>query len=171
VSGERRAHLDAFRLMAVFLAHWDNKSANQRLQCLTPLDTHEGKGSAPYPCPEPFAIIQDGGATFGPRKVDVTQWREMDVWDDASRCTVSMRRFPWGGGTFVDAQISEGGRRLLAGQLSELSERQIADLFTGARFPEFEAGRWFGPSATVDAWVAAFREKVRQISEAGPCPS
>jgi hypothetical protein len=169
-AGEQREHLDAFRLMAVFLAHWDNKRANQRLQCLTPLD---GNGAPPSPahrCPEPMAIIQDGGATFGPRKVDVDQWREVRVWDDRASCRVSLRALPWGGGTFVDAQISEGGRRLLAAQLGSLTEHQIRDLFRWARFAEFEAGRWFGPSATVDAWVSAFREKVRQISEAGPCP-
>jgi hypothetical protein len=163
---ERRAQLDAFRLMAVFLAHWDNKSANQRLLCLTPLEASPPGGR----CREPFAILQDGGATFGPRKVDVTEWRTLRIWDDAAACRVSMRAMPWGGGTFVDTAISEAGRRLLAAQLGALSERQVRDLFVGARFPEFEAGRWFGPSSPVAAWVSAFREKVRQISEAGPCP-
>ena len=32
--GAPRAHVDALRLLAVFLAHWDNKSENQRLVCL-----------------------------------------------------------------------------------------------------------------------------------------
>ena len=32
--GASRARVDAFRLMAVFLAHWDNKAENQRLVCL-----------------------------------------------------------------------------------------------------------------------------------------
>src|SRR5206468_4506725 len=31
-----RADLDALRLLAVFLAHWDNKAGNQRLVCLDP---------------------------------------------------------------------------------------------------------------------------------------
>jgi hypothetical protein len=168
---ERRAHLDAFRLVAVFLAHWDNKRANQRLQCLTPLEDRDESLTGSERCPEPFALIHDGGATFGPRKVDLSQWQAIRIWDDASACRVSMRELPWGGGTFSDVQISEGGRRLIAAQLDSLSERQIRELFMGARFPEFEAGRWFGPSARLEAWVTAFREKVRQISEAGPCPS
>ena len=32
--GASRAEVDAFRLLAAFLAHWDNKSENQRLVCL-----------------------------------------------------------------------------------------------------------------------------------------
>ena len=31
--GAPRAHVDALRLLSVFLAHWDNKSENQRLVC------------------------------------------------------------------------------------------------------------------------------------------
>ena len=34
-----RADLDALRLLAVFLAHWDNKSENQRLVCLDDVPT------------------------------------------------------------------------------------------------------------------------------------
>ena len=37
--GAPREHLDALRLMAVFLAHWDNKSENQRLVCLSGNDS------------------------------------------------------------------------------------------------------------------------------------
>ena len=33
--GAPRAHVDALRLLAVFLAHWDNKAENQRLVCLS----------------------------------------------------------------------------------------------------------------------------------------
>src|SRR6185503_19260543 len=33
--GAPRAHVDALRLFAVFLAHWDNKAENQRLVCLS----------------------------------------------------------------------------------------------------------------------------------------
>ena len=31
--GATRAEIDALRLMAIFLHHWDNKSSNQRLTC------------------------------------------------------------------------------------------------------------------------------------------
>ena len=40
--GARRAEIDALRLIAVFLADWDNKSANQRLVCLPGGEDPEG---------------------------------------------------------------------------------------------------------------------------------
>jgi hypothetical protein len=162
--GAAGAELDAFRLMASFLVHWDNKADNQRLVCLD-LDGHFDQ-----PCPRPFAIIQDLGASFGPHKVDLEGWRSTPVWSDPAACRVSMRRLPFLGATFPDGVISEAGRRLLASLLSAMTERQILALFNGARFGAFEQGRWFGPSAGERAWADAFRDKVRQIVEAGPCP-
>jgi hypothetical protein len=160
--GATRAEVDALRLTAMLLAHWDNKAANQRLVCLAP------PSSGTEACPRPFAIIQDLGSTFGPKKINLRHWRTSAIWTDASRCTVSMKAFPYGGATFPDRQISEAGRQLIARQLSSLTERQLLALFSAAHFPEF-AGADDGHD--VNAWVATFRDKVRQIADAGPCPS
>ena len=159
--GANRAERDALRLAAMIIAHWDNKASNQRLVCLAA----EGDG----PCPNPFAYIQDLGATFGPNKMDLARWKAAPIWADAARCTVSLKSFPYHGGTFPDAQISEAGRQLMARQLAALSDRQMAALFTAARFPEFHDGK--GDGADVNAWVQAFRDKVRQIVDRSPCVS
>ena len=78
-----RADLDASKLLAVLLGHWDNKSENQRLVCG---DGHPGAGSAQQDqarrCARPTAMIQDLGATFGPTTVSLARWREMPVWED-----------------------------------------------------------------------------------------
>ena len=157
------ADLDALRLLSVFMAHWDNKSENQRLVCLD--------GPAPQPAPDcnrPLAMIQDLGATFGPTKVNIGSWPTVPIWADRVTCTVSMRSLPWRGGTFPDAQISEAGRQQLADRLDSLTEDDLRAIFQAARFPEFQ-------TATDDAvdlrqWVAAFRMRAKQISDAGPCP-
>jgi hypothetical protein len=161
--GAARAELDAFRLMAAFLVHWDNKAANQRLVCLT----RDGEPDAA--CPEPFAMIQDLGASFGPHKVDLQRWRATPVWSNRSECRVSMRHLPFLGATFPDTVISEDGRQLLARLLNRMTRGQIESLFSGARFAAYEAGRWFGPSAGEDAWVAAFEDRVRQVAEGERC--
>jgi hypothetical protein len=161
--GATVAEIDAFRLLASFLVHWDNKAENQRLVCL------DRDGQLDQPCPRPLAIIQDLGASFGPHKVDLDGWRRTPVWSDPAACRVSMRHLPFLGATFQDSAISEGGRRLLASLLSAMTEPQIQALFNGARFGAFEQGRWFGPSADERGWIDAFRDKVRQIVEAGPC--
>ena len=153
-----RAERDALRLAAMLLAHWDNKASNQRLMCRSP----QADGS----CPEPTALIQDLGSTFGPSRVDLEAWTKAPIWTDRARCLVSMKMFPYEGGTFPDTHISERGRQLLARQLAALTDQQVTMLFSAARFPEPDGeGR-----AHADSWSAVMRAKIREIADAGPCP-
>jgi hypothetical protein len=161
--GASPAELDALRLMAVVLAHWDNKAPNQRLACPPGAATRDGG------CSRPFALAQDLGATFGPGKVDLEAWRAYRVWSDAATCTVSMKTLPFDGATFPDTKISEAGRRFLAARLSRLTSEQMRALFVGARFPEYE--RHTGNGKDPAAWVAALQDKIRQIVERAPCPT
>lgn len=115
-------------------------------------------------CTAPLALVQDVGATFGPLKLDLPNWRQTPVWADRATCTVSMRTLPWRGATFPDRRISEGGRRMLAGLLGALTERQLSDLFTASRVVSFDHPGAEGRSAA--AWVSAFRQKVQEIEEA-----
>ena len=155
--GATRAELDALRLFAVFLNHWDNKADNQRLTCLPGGEQPDGG------CAAPFALVHDLGATFGPRRADLEAWRAGPVWQDAAACAVSMRGLPFGGGTFTDRRIGEEGRRFFAAQVQRLRRAQIHDLFVGARFGETTGG-------DVEAWVSAFEHRLRQIVDRGPCP-
>jgi hypothetical protein len=149
--GATRAEVDALRLMAVFLHHWDNKSANQRLICVD---------AAAANCRHPLAMIQDAGSEFGPKKVVLSNWRARPVWPRESKtCVVSMNGMPYDGGTFENIEISEGGRRLLGERLRQLSVPQIETLFTTAGFED------------VPQWTAVFQDKVRQIVSRAPCPT
>jgi hypothetical protein len=158
--GSTRAEIDAFRLLARFVAHWDNKASNQRLVC---------RSMAGETCREPFAYIQDLGSTFGPSKVNLENWENAVIWSDRARCVVSMRDFPYEGATFTDVEITEHGRALLVRQLERLTEAQIDGLFSGARFREFNRGS--GRAADVKEWTRVFRDKVREIASGAPCPS
>lgn len=160
--GASRTELDALRLAAVFLAHWDNKDENQRLVCL------DAPAATDTPCRRPLLMIHDLGATFGPAKADVSNWSSLPVWSDPSSCTVSMKTLPFGGGTFPDARISEAARQHIARQLSAIGDGQIRNLFAVARFPEYS--RRTDDREDLARWHRAFRHRVRQISEAGPCP-
>ena len=161
-AGASAAEWDALRVMAVLLAHWDNKAENQRLVCLP---GGEGDGA----CARPFAFVQDLGASFGPDKVDLERWRDYPVFTDPTTCTVSMGPLPFAGGTFGETQIGEEGRRFLADRLSRLRPRQMRALFAGARFPDFRSHS--GAGRDPGAWAAALQDKVRQVVEAGPCPA
>jgi hypothetical protein len=160
--GAPRAHVDALRLLAVFLAHWDNKSENQRLVCLSETWT---QGT---PCPEPFLLLQDVGSTFGPNRVDLNAWKASKIWADRKACQVSMDDLPYGGGTFGPTRVSERGRRFLAKLLAELTDAQIADLFAGARFDKPRAA--LTSTNSIPEWVGVFKTRVRAISEGPPCP-
>ncbi len=167
-----RADLDAFRLLAVFLAHWDNKASNQRLVCLDQgrrVQKDPAYEAAQQPCARPLLMIQDLGATFGPEKVNLARWRDIPVWADRRTCTVSMHSLPYLGATFTDVQISEAGRVELARQLSALDEGDIRTLFADARFPQFYSGT--DDTRDLDAWTAAFQARVAEIMTAGPCRS
>jgi hypothetical protein len=160
--GASRAEVDAFRLMAMLLAHWDNKAANQRLVCLPGGEQADGS------CAQPLAMMQDVGATFGPFKLDLGNWRSLPIWKDAATCTISMQHLPWNGATFPDHRISEAGRHFLLGLLAQLTEMQIQDLFRSARVAEHDQIN--GEARDPRAWTRAFMDKVQQIKDAGPCP-
>jgi hypothetical protein len=158
------ADLDALRLLAVFLAHWDNKAENQRLVCL------DGPAPTPAPdCARPLAMIQDLGATFGPTKVNIGSWATTPVWADRDACRVSMRTLPWRGGTFPDVQITEAGRRQLAEGLQALDDGQLRDLFRAARFAEYQTAT--DDRRDLEQWVRVFKSRVQEIVNAGPCPA
>jgi hypothetical protein len=157
--GSPRAEVDALRIMAVLLAHWDNKAENQRVVCASDGVAKDGS------CRAPLAILHDVGSTFGPLKIDLRRWRAAPLFVDARTCRVSMATLPYRGSTFPEQMISEEGRQLALSLLSRLSAAQLNTLFEAS-----------GVSSLADAgeaqrWTDVFLAKVRQVAEAGPCPS
>ena len=148
LGGATREEVDALRLIAVFVNHWDNKASNQSLLC-----------PGQSPCEHPVAMIQDAGSTFGPKKVDLHEWRKSPIWAEGDGCRVTMEHLPYEGGTFEDVQISEAGRRLLATKLLKLGESGARAIFSAAEFED------------VEEWVAAFNRRVDAIARHAPCPS
>jgi hypothetical protein len=163
--GAPRAHVDALRLLAVMLSHWDNKSENQRLVCLSENDWPDGGR-----CQRPFALMQDVGSAWGPRKVDLDEWKKAPLWSDRATCTVSMDHLPYHGATFKPVKISDEGRKFLGGLLTQLTDQQLRDLFTSARFDHVSGLLGNRQAAPIDQWVTAFRTKVAQITDGPSCP-
>ena len=118
-------------LIAMLLADWDNKEANQRLLCLGEKSDDDRMPE----CRRPLVMLQDVGATFGPTKVNFDAWKALPIWHDVSACVVSMDDMPYGGGTFLPVKISEAGRRALASRLTQLTDAQLRAMFLSARFP------------------------------------
>jgi hypothetical protein len=167
--GAPMAQRDALKLLAVFLQHTDSKPEQQRILCVsqTPSQSREL-------CRHPFLMINDLGLTFGRANltnsdetgsVNLEAWRRTLVWKGDRGCTANLSKSFTG--TLEDPVISEAGRRFLADLLSQLSDRQLRELFEAGRV----SLRLRSPNdvssgyATIEEWVAAFKEKRAQIVE------
>ena len=162
LGGAPRRDVDALRLMAVLLAHWDNKGPNQRLLCPSGVPYSDGV------CAAPIAMVKDLGATFGPLKVDLPNWQRTQIWADARSCVATMKALPYDGGTFAEHAISEEGRQLTLRLLRRLSVAQVRSLFSGSGVTQLN--QVVAAAHDPDAWTRAFMDKVKQIETAGPCP-
>jgi hypothetical protein len=168
--GAPGAQRDALKLLAVLLQHSDSKAEQQRLLC--PGD--EGHKRDLAKCPRPLMMIHDVGQTFGTGNqfnrqavgsVNLREWMNTPIWKDASHCVGNLTQSQTG--TLVDPHISEDGREFLARLLTQLTDRQLRDLFTVARFatrPQAD-----DRPATIDGWIDVFKQKRQEIASAR-CP-
>jgi len=174
--GAPRAHRDALKLLAVFLQHGDNKPEQQRLVCRD-REAREGEpesaASRHELCEHPVMLIQDLGLTFGranlwdhqdEASVNFAGWSTTPVWKGSQGCVGNLpKSFT---GSMRDPVISEAGRQFLSDLLSQLSDRQIRDLFDTADFPAraFAADSKVKSQGSLDDWVRAFKQKREDIA-------
>jgi hypothetical protein len=190
----QRAIFEGLTLLGVFIQHGDRKHEQQALYCMDDVDLSAGEvreskngghqilnerdaGSA---CPHAAAVLVDVGATFGgagrtsngtTAKMNLKKWREKPVFEsggDTCRgdLTISMAA---GSGGEGHPEISEDGRLFLLEQVRRLTVNHIRAIFEAARVDRIhEPGSQEQTEESIDAWVAAFQDKVRQI-EARRC--
>ena len=139
-------------------------------------------------CSEPVIALQDIGATFGgagrmsksSAKMNLKEWANRPVFKDVKpsssggvpecrgNLTVSMAAGEGGRG---DPRIGEAGRAFLQERLLHLTDAHVRALMATARVEKLsESQEWRDPKTGTsyvgsDAWVAAFKDKVRQITE------
>ena len=139
-------------------------------------------------CSEPVIALQDIGATFGgagrmsksTAKMNLKAWTNRPVFKPAKpspsgevpecrgNLTVSMAAGEGGRG---DPRIGEAGRAFLQDRLLLLTDAHVRALMATARVDKLsEPHTWRDPSTGTsyvgsEAWVAAFKDKVRQITE------
>jgi hypothetical protein len=151
----------------VLLQHGDNKSAQQRIVC-----RDAGALGTPESCRRPLLMISDLGLTFGRSNrlnaneegsVNLAAWRRTPIWKGDEGCTGNLSKSFTG--TLADPLISEDGRRFLAALLTQLTDRQLEDLFTIARVtrrenPSTQSDR---EQETLEDWIETFQNKRAQI--------
>lgn len=170
VGGAPKSQVDALKLLAALLQHTDSKPEQQRLICLEPI-THRTEEV----CRVPFLMVSDLGLTFGRANrfnsdaigsVNFEGWSKTAVWRDRNACVANIQKSATG--TLENPVITEAGREFLASLLTQLTDRQLRDLFEVARFdlrlraPDQERSK----PAAIDAWVDAFKRKRDEVSQA-----
>jgi hypothetical protein len=174
--GAPRAHVDALKLLAVFVQHVDNKPGQQAIVCAEDDIGRDREGNST--CERPMLVVKDLGSTFGGAKkfnydkMKLDSWAEVPIWRNPATCEGDLTRSLIG--NLEHPHISEAGRRFLANRLMMLSDSQIRDLFTAARVDRRgdTTKDQNGDSRPVTAadWVRAFKARREQIVS-HTCPS
>jgi len=177
--GSTRAQIDALKLLCAFVQNSDNKAKQNALAC--PEDEIVEDGGR-VTCRHPIMYVDDLGSVFGKGgfitgydgRLNYEGWKELRVWKNEKTCRARLKGI---GGIFRPSnlrnpKISEEGRVLLADELAQLSDDQIADLFKAGRVESLhqridddEDSR----EVTIDDWVAAFKMKRDQITQHPGC--
>ena len=169
--GAPRAHVDALKLLAVFIQHSDSKPEQQELLCAEGASKTTPDGV--QTCASPWLVVKDLGTTFGKAtrlnnsKMTLADWSAARVWKEGEPCVGDMpRSFT---GSLEDPRISEGGRRFLAERLMLLRDEQIRDLFRAAhveRRKETITTEGGSRPVTVEDWARVFERKRDEIVKA-----
>ena len=160
---------NALELLAVFLKHGDSKAIQNKLLCLEDLDA---KGI----CHDPFIYVHDFGNTLGSDGMSVhplglKRWEGSKIWKDDKSCVASLHMNAFNGSGLSDPQITEGGRKFLAGLLDDLVHKhpqKLRDIFDAAHIEKYDDS---GATYSADAWVKVFTARADQIINHAPCPN
>jgi len=183
LGGATMAEIDALKLLNAFVQNADNKSKQNALVC--PRNELSEDDAGRVTCRRPILYVDDLGSVFGKGgfttghdgRVDYEGWKDRAVWRDRESCKARLASIMWilRTSTLRDPVISEAGRALLARQLEQLSDAQIADLFRAARIERLHetisdsaSGR---REVTVEDWVELFKRKRDEITKHPGCPA
>jgi len=183
LGGATKAEIDALKLLNAFVQNSDNKAKQNSLVCPRN-DLVEGDAGK-VTCRRPILYVDDLGSVFGnggfrtgyDGRIDYEGWKKRAVWRDRDSCKARLVSIMgiFRTTTLSDPVISEAGRALLARQLGQLSDAQIADLFRAARIerlhqtmPDGASGR---REVTVKDWVELFKKKRAEITNHPGCPA
>jgi hypothetical protein len=158
-NGAPRAEIDAFKLWLAFIDHGDTKTDNQKFACLDSKKDGDTRICKPG---EAVFYVSDMGSTFGystasEKKATLAAWKGKDpIKASGGHCTTTAK-------SLGDADISEGGRQLLAKELQRLLEAEQRDQ-TITRV--FRASRNAERDEPAEAWAAEFVRKANTIINA-----
>jgi hypothetical protein len=183
LGGATKAEIDALKLLNAFVQNADNKAKQNSLVCPRADLVRGDDGSVT--CRRPVLYVDDLGSVFGKGgfitgnagRVDYEGWKKRHVWRNEESCKARLVSIGWilRRSTLRDPVIGEEGRALLAGQMAQLSDAQIKDLFRASRIERLHQTMSDGSSGrrevTLDDWVELFKQKRDEITRHPGCPA
>ena len=183
LGGATKAQIDALKLLNAFVQNADNKFKQNSLACMRNELVEDDAGDVT--CRRPILYVDDLGSVFGKGgfttgyagRVDFEGWKERPVWRNGESCKARLVSIMgiFRTSTLRDPVISEQGRALLAGQLEQLTDAQIVDLFRAARIERLHQMISDGSSGrrevTLEDWVELFKKKRDEITKHPGCPT
>jgi hypothetical protein len=156
-SGAPRAQVDALKLWLAFIDHGDTKTDNHKFACLK---SKTGADNTRICEPgEAVFYVSDMGSTFG-HSASSEKKARLDVWKSKDPIKVSDGRCSTTAKSVGDTNISEEGRRLLAGGLQRLLDDEKQDKTITRVFQVSRNAERDRPPAE---WAAEFERKARMI--------
>jgi len=164
-SPEQKMHFDGLVVLMNIVQQLSKPPHQNRLACVRGSIQQLG----PYKlCPHTVLLVHDLGATFGRRQPDSLQgWREMPVWADPQTCEAALPDRTRDEFKVERYVIGRAGQEFILGLLDQLSDEHLRALFESAGFEHYDLtlipADESQSNAIIDAWIAAFREKVEQV--------
>lgn len=159
-NGAPRAEIDAFKLWLAFIDHGDTKTDNHKFACLKSKKNSDNTRT----CEPGQAVfyVGDMGSTFGHSGSSENK-AKLDIWRKKKPIEVSDGQCTTTAKSVGDANISEGGRRLLADGLQRLLDAEKRD---GTITRVFNASRNAERDRPPAEWAAEFVRKAQMIIDA-----
>jgi hypothetical protein len=192
LTAEEATQIEAWKLLAAFLVHADNKPENNRVMCQKDRLVEEGpdKGKCNGAS---YVLFQDVGNTFGNssvnflsiagyKKAEYAEWKSKPIWENASTLTARLES-RW---DLKSPTVSRAGCQFLAKRLKALAPETchadvascpVNDIFKGSRvgyrgeqgeFVNAETGQREKRQVSAEDWTRLYIEKVAELSAACP---
>ncbi len=185
-NGAKAVEIEAWKLLAAFVVHADNKPENNRVMCEKNMLQDDGTCAG-----KSYVLYQDVGNTFGSsgtvlglgttyKKAEYAAWKKKPVWANAGSLEAKLES-TW---SLSNPQVTRDGCQFLATRLKALAPESchanlascpVNDIFTASRVGyRGEQGEFVNPTTgskekrqvSAEDWTQLYIEKVKELASA-----